>query len=145
MTESQKNIVVFTAAFMVIAGAFTLIYRHDAALERSMIHWGRMEDSLTVRPSAEEQRIALQFSDVTLPGLKKLGLITRFERTSAETVITVSGRIWNDRSPFFKESFLTQVFIYNKVNGFAPDTRVVEEGSSKLLAQILPPNRQLIL
>ncbi len=64
--------------------------------------------------------------------------------TEIETIITVSGTIWKKRSSFFKESLLDQIFIYNKVNGFALNTKIIDDKSSALYAEIIPPDRRVI-
>ncbi len=139
-----KNIVVFSFVLAIMGIAVHFIQQHDEKILKGSMRWGKMNDSLAMQTTKEEQRIALQFSDTTLPQLKKLGLIKSYTRTEIETVITVSGRIWNDRSTFFKESLLNQIFIYNKVNGFALNTKIVDKKTSELYAEITPPNRKTI-
>jgi hypothetical protein len=45
--------------------------------------------------------------------------------------VTVSGRVWNERSEFFKESFLTQLIVYNRVNGFPSRIRIIDERTER--------------
>jgi hypothetical protein len=88
--------------------------------------------------SSNEQRISALFAADTLPGLIRKGLIKKYERTDSGTMVTVAGQIWNERSQFFKQSLLTALFVYNKVNGYTPHTRVVDNTSGLLYAEILP-------
>ncbi len=134
------NIPVYTAAVLLFSGALFLVQRHDEQVMNGSFRWGRLNDTLSQRPSEQEQRIARQFTDTTLPQLRRLGLIKRYHRTEIETVITVTGSVWNERSDFFKESFLTQILVYNRVNGFSSQTRIIDERTERLYAQIVPPD-----
>lgn len=101
-------------------------------------------DSSAFRPTEEEARIARQFSDTTLPQLTSLGLIKHYSRTEIETIITVSGVLWNERSEFFKESLLEQIFIYNQVHGYSVRTKIIDVTTNRLMAEIIPPDRKTI-
>jgi hypothetical protein len=84
----------------------------------------------------DERRIARHFAIDTLPGLMQRGLIKKYERHHTVTLLHVAGKLWSERSRFFKESLLSEVSIYNKVNGYAIETRVVDHCSYQLYAQI---------
>lgn len=71
----------------------------------------------------------------TLPGLIQQGLIKKYKRCELGTLIYVAGTIWKKRSKFFKESLLAEILVYNKVNGYALETRVVDHSSLRLYAQ----------
>ena len=144
ITNTQKNIIAVSCALFLVGMTFYFIHRHDERLLNNPALWGRMNDTLKNSATEEEKRVALQFSDSTLPELKRLGLITRYTRTEIETVITVSGTIWKKRSDFFKESLLEQIFIYNAVNGFAVRTKIIDYKTSELYAEITPPNQRTI-
>jgi hypothetical protein len=87
--------------------------------------------------TGEERRIARHFALDTLPGLMQRGLIVKFERRHNGTLVHVAGRLWKERSKFFKESLISEVSIYNKVNGYAIETRIVDHCSQRLYAQVL--------
>lgn len=137
---------VYTAAVLLIVSAWLLVHRHDEQVMSGSFQWGQRNDSLSQHrtlPSDEERRIAGQFTDSTLPNLQRLGLIKQYHRSEIETVVTVSGRIWNERSDFFKESFLTQIIIFNRVNGFPARIRIIDDRSERLIAQVTPPDRKV--
>ena len=144
-TSTVKDIFLFSfvLALTIIAVHF-IRQRDEKILNNFASRWGTVNNYRTMQATEEEQRIAMQFSDTTLPQLTKLGLIKHYTRTEIETVITVSGRIWNERSTFFVESLLDQIFIYNKVNGFAVHTTIVDDKTSIVYAEITPPNRKTI-
>ncbi|MFA6469583.1 MAG: hypothetical protein WCW35_11850 [Bacteroidota bacterium] len=139
-----KNIVVYFIAAIAVGTAYYFTAQRDHRIMSRAHHWDAMDDSLRNHYTQEEKRIAHQFSDSILPQLKELGLIRSYSRTELETVITVSGTIWRDRSLFFKESLLNQLFVYNKVNGFALNTRIIDNESSVVYAEIIPPDRREI-
>lgn len=125
-------------------GGFILLERSDTAILenrtkyrlRSM-HEGIMSD----QHSADEQRVAKHFAVDTLPGLLQRGLIKKYKRERSGTVVFVAGNLWNERTEYFRQCLLKELFIYNKVNGFEPSTRVVDSRSGKLYAEITPPTR----
>lgn len=145
MSSATKNILVYVFAVAVAGGLFYLYYERDREILESMSRWGRRNEVPVIRETEDEKRIARQFSDSTLPELKRLGLITSYSRTEIETIITVSGRLWKERSAFFKESLLTQILIYNRVNGYAPTTKIYDDRTQQLYAQIVSPDRKEIL
>jgi len=144
MTNTQKNIVAVSFALLFVGTTYYFIHRHDEELLNNPARWGRMVDTLSNHSTDEEKRVALQFSDTTLPQLKRLGLIKSYTRTEIETVITVSGKMWSERSEFFKKSLLEQIFAYNKVNGFALTTRIIDDKTAQLYAEITPPDGRTI-
>jgi hypothetical protein len=83
----------------------------------------------------DERRIARHFAIDTLPGLMQKGLIKKYKRYETVTLLLVTGKIWKERSRFFKESLLTEVLVYNKVHGYALETQVVDHRSQRLYAQ----------
>ncbi len=144
MNNKLKNIAAVSFALAIVSVAYYFIQRHDEKLLNNPALWGTMNDTLANTATDEEKRAALQFSDTTLPQLKRLGLVKSYRRTEIETIITVSGTIWKERSSFFKESLLEQIFIYNKVNGFALNTKIIDDKTSTLYAEITPPDQRLI-
>jgi hypothetical protein len=92
--------------------------------------------------SSDERRIAQHFAIDTLPGLMQRGLIKKIERRQLGTMVFVAGSIWKKRSRFFKESMLTEVIVYNKVNGYALETRIVDHRSQRLYAHALSTERK---
>ena len=142
MNRSAKNILVYLFAAAAVTAAFLVIKQRD---DRIMTGWSRnaySADSTAFRATEEERRIAARFADSTLPEMKRLGLLRTYTRTDIETVITVNGSVWRARSQFFKESFLTQTAVYNRVNGFAAAVKVVDHDTHRLLAEIVPPDRK---
>lgn len=139
-----KDIIAGVVALAVVSTAVYLMVEWDTRVLQNYPPFTADHDTSIFRPTPDEERIAQQFSDTTLPQLTELGLIRRYARTEIETIITVSGRLWEERSPFFKESLLEQIFIYNKVKGFAVQTKIIDDESSVLYAEILPPDRKNI-
>jgi hypothetical protein len=88
--------------------------------------------------SGDECRIARHFTIDTLPGLMQRGLIMKYERHQTGTLLHVAGKLWKKRSRYFKESLLAEVLIYNKVNGYAVETLVVDHSSQRLYAKVSP-------
>jgi hypothetical protein len=140
MKSTTKNIIVFSFVVISLGITIFLIKQRD---NRVVNLWNRNKyttDSIYASP--DERIIAQQFSDTILPALKQKGLIVNVEQTEMHTVITVSGRMWKERSPFFKENFLTHVMIYNKVHGFSEVVTIVDERSGHVYARVIPPGRK---
>lgn len=90
---------------------------------------------------SDEKRMANHFSADTLPGLMQKGLIRSYRRNSWGTRISVFGKVWRCRSEYFKQSLLTEVSVYNRVNDYELSTTVVDSLSGKLFAQISPAGK----
>jgi putative nucleotidyltransferase with HDIG domain len=78
------DISVYVFAALLLGGAIFLVHRHDQQVMNVSFGWGQRYDSLSQHravPSEEERRIAGQFTDTTLPQLRRLGLIKRYHRT----------------------------------------------------------------
>lgn len=142
-TSRRNDIIAVIMAAAVACAVFYAIHRHDQQVMKTMRPFSGQEDSGAFRPTPDEQRVALQFSDTTLPQLTALGLITRCTRTDAETVITVNGRIWKQRSAFFHESLLEQIYIYNTVHRIALRTRIIDDRTDQLYAEITASGRRM--
>jgi hypothetical protein len=91
---------------------------------------------------SDEYRIAQHFDADTLPGLMRCGLIKKYERHRTGTILYVAGKVWKGRSRFFKESLLLEAVIYNKVNGYALETRIVDDCSQQLYAHAVSEDRK---
>lgn len=143
-SSTLKDFLAGIVALAVISAAVYLIVRWDNQVLEGMRQFTMQNDSSAFRPTEDELRIARQFSDSTLPQLRSLGLIKRYSRTAIETIITVSGRMWKERSPFFRESLLEQIHIYNRVNHFAVQTKIIDDETSVLYAEIIAPDRKNI-
>jgi hypothetical protein len=91
--------------------------------------------------SPDEKRIAKHFSVDTLPGLMQKGLIQKYQRNASGTSIAVIGKLWRKRSKFFKTSLLTEVFVFNKVQGYELSTKIIDSLSGKLYAYISPSTK----
>ena len=72
----------------------------------------------------------------------RLGLIKKYERHQSGTILYVAGRIWKERSKFFKESLLLGAVVYNKVNGYALETRIVDCNTQQLYAHAVSADRK---
>ena len=91
---------------------------------------------------SDEHRIAQQFDADTLPGLMRSGLIKKYARHQTGTILFVSGKVWKERSRFFKESLLIASLMYNKVNGYPLETRIVDCCSQRLYAHAISTDRK---
>jgi hypothetical protein len=89
-----------------------------------------------------EHKIAQHFGVDTLPGLMRRGLIKKYERNESGNVLFVAGKLWKERSRFFKESLLSEALVYNKVNGYTLDTRIVDHRSKQLYAHAVSADRK---
>jgi hypothetical protein len=86
----------------------------------------------------DEAGISNLFVEDTLPRLIQYGLVKRYELTQCGTILSVNGKLWKHTSPFFKNCLLTEILVHNKVNGYAAETRIVDNHSKKLFAKISP-------
>ncbi len=144
MSSTFKNIISIVFAVACIAIALHYIKLRDERILNGSINFGTQTAAAITAHSETERRIAQQFADTTLPQLRKLGLITNYTRTEVETIITVSGRIWNKRSQFFKESLLEQLFVYNTVNEIPIKTIIIDDRTAKLYAEISSSQERII-
>ena len=90
----------------------------------------------------DEQRIARHFAIDTLPGLMRMGLIKKYERHESGSLLLVAGKVWKNRSKFFKECFMREMIIYNHVNGYAGGIRVLDSSTHQLYAHVLSENQK---
>ena len=88
--------------------------------------------------SSDEKRIAHHFETDTLPGLIRKGLIKKYSRNESGTRIMVAGRVWKQRSAFFKQCLLKELLVYDKVNRYQPRAQIVDSISGLLYAEISP-------
>ena len=88
-----------------------------------------------------EKRVAQNFLKDTIPGLIRRGLITKYERNESGTRIMVSGRVWKKRSQFFKQSFMTALQVYDRLERLQPHARIVDNTSGALYAEISPDSK----
>ena len=89
----------------------------------------------------DEMRISNLFVEDTLPRLIQYGLVKKYELTQFRTVLFVNGRLWKQRSHFFKNCLLTEILVHNKINGYSPETQIVDNQSKRLFATISPSFR----
>jgi hypothetical protein len=139
-----KDLMAVSIALAIVSIAVYLIMDWDTRVMQKHPPFTADHDTSIFRPTRDEVRIAQQFSDTTLPHLTGLGLVKHYSRTEIETIITVSGSQWKERSPFFKESLLEQIHIYNKVKGYAVQTKIIDDQTSVIYAEIIPPDRKII-
>jgi len=88
--------------------------------------------------SADEKRIAEHFAADTLPGLMRRGLIRKYLRDVSGTSIAVNRNLWKQRSKFFKTSLLTEISVFNKVQGYEISVKIIDDLSGKMYACISP-------
>ena len=131
-----KNLIVFFIAIAIAGAAWYFVYQRDKRITGWFDNHPYAMDSTAMYFTDHEVRVAKKFSDTTLPGLQRRGLITKYDRQDMETVIAVSGRVWKKRSTFFKESFLTQIMIHNRVRSFATAVRIIDHRTGRLYAQV---------
>ncbi len=86
--------------------------------------------------SADEQRISRLFATDTLPGLLQHGLVMKYERDESGTILKVAGSLWKGRSLFFKRSLLTELVVYNRVNGYEPSAQIRDYRTGHIFAAI---------
>ncbi|MGA7161363.1 MAG: hypothetical protein WBZ48_10200 [Bacteroidota bacterium] len=84
----------------------------------------------------DEMRISKLFDEDTLPRLVQYGLVKKYELTQGKTVLFVNGKLWKQRSIFFKHCLLTEILVHNKVSGYSAETQIVDDQSRKLVAKI---------
>ncbi len=141
---SISNRIVYLIAIVAVGITYYVIWQRD---ERIIGHDSRYRstmDTAAMYFRSSEIQTSHMFSDSTLPALQQLGLIVSFEPRQWETLIIVSGPIWRERSDFFKESFLHQMSIHNKIHGRPSAVRIMDTLSGKLLAQITVSDRKEI-
>lgn len=89
------------------------------------------------QPYAQDDvRISNLFVEDTLPRLMHFGLVRKYELTRSRTTLFVDGKMWKQRSPFFKHCLLTEILVHNKLNGYSSETHVVDDQSRRLFAKI---------
>ena len=141
MNTTIKNIFIFSFAGIAFGIIAYLFLQRDKEI---VDLWDRNKyttDSIYTSPA--DRKSAQQFSDTILPALKQKGLVISLEQTEMQTVITVSGTLWKQRSLFFKENFLTRMMIYNRVRGFSIKIVMVVDGENgETYARIIPPGRK---
>jgi len=140
----QSNLFCAAILFAVLSGAFILVDRSDTAIIEKMRKYTlatAQEAAPAFLFSLDEQRIAAHFATDTLPGLMQKGLIKKYTRDTKGSSLHVAGSLWTKRTSYFKHCLLLELFVYNKVNGYEPSTRVMDSESGKLYAEILPPTK----
>ena len=137
-----KNILLLLLVITLALVAFMFIVHRD----RYVIHKYHPQRTMTGNSTVtdEERRIARQFSDSTLPYLQRIGMVTGFTQTDVEVIVRVSGTLWNGRSRFFKDSFLTGLSTYTKVEGYELPIKIIDEQTGKLYAQWYAPETKII-
>jgi hypothetical protein len=141
---SYYTIGIYAFAAAVILLTYYIIWQRDQRIVGHEARYHSTMDTAAMYFSDREIQTANTFSDSTLPALQRLGLIVSFEQREWETLIAVSGPMWRERSEFFKESFLNQLMVHNKVRGRPSAVRIIDTSSGKLLAQVSVPERKEI-
>ena len=91
--------------------------------------------------NTDEMRISNLFVEDTLPRLIQYGLVKKYELTQCRTTLFVNGKMWKQRSNFFKHCLLTEILVHNKMNGYCSETQIVDDKSKTLFAKISPSLR----
>lgn len=142
--SSFINIIVYFVAIAAGGITYCVIWQRDERIAGHEARYHSTMDTAAMYFSDRDIQTANTFSDSTLPALQRLGLIVSFEQREWETLIAVSGPMWRERSEFFKESFLNQLMVHNKVRGRPSAVRIIDRSSGKLLAQVSVPERKEI-
>jgi hypothetical protein len=124
---------------------FIWINQPDLSVQRS----SNYRQSTHIHPAqwtkdvnSDESRIARHFAADTLPGLMQLELVKQYKRHQTGTILFVAGKLWKERSRFFKESLLSEALVYNKVNGYELETRIIDHRSQQLYAKAISADRK---
>ena len=126
-------IITIRMIYVQIDQPYTKFYQKTDSTHLSLSNPSKIMDG----SSNDEKRIAHHFIADTLPGLLRRGLIKKFGQNMFGTQVAVSGKIWKARSPFFKQSFLKALMVYDKVRGVRSRSTVVDSVSGNLYAEIL--------
>lgn len=140
--SSIFSLAVYLLSCVIVAAAFYIILERDRSITQQYSRYRSTMDTAAMYFSNREIQTANLFSDSALPALHRLGLILRYEQRNWETLITVSGPVWKQRSLFFKEQFLNHLSVYNKVRGFPTPARIVDHRTGNLLAQITASDKK---
>ena len=89
----------------------------------------------------DEERISNLFVEDTLPRLIQFGLVKKYELTQFKTLLYVNGNMWKQRSQYFKNCLLTEILIHNQINGYSPETQIVDNQTRTVYARISPSLR----
>jgi hypothetical protein len=139
--KTEKRIPLYAPLVMVYAMALSIVWFVDSpapVVQRQPAAATIAQVLAKPGCTEDERRIARRFSADTLPGLMQKGLVQKFVRNASGTLILVNGTLWRARSKFFKQSLLTEVFTFNKVNECELTTDVVDVKSGKLYARVSP-------
>jgi hypothetical protein len=136
-----RNSIELILCALVFLGIIALINQTDNAIRVRKQPFHILSNSFLPqgRPFInDEARISTLFDEDTLPRLIQFGLVKKYELTQFRTTLFVDGRLWKQRSQFFKSCLLTEILVHNKVNGYAQETQIVDNHSRKLFARITP-------
>jgi len=96
----------------------------------------RNESIMSHASNTDEKRIARHFAIDTLPGLMQAGLIKKYQRNNKGTYLFIKRNLWSTRSQYFKRCLLTEIYTYNKINGYELSTTIMDSVSGKIYAQM---------
>ena len=147
-TVARKQTVTLAVivALVLTAGGW-LLYRYE--INRYDWHGMRLlagaTDSLksSLRDSAwtpEERRQGELFGSDTIPHLMRSGLIAQYREESGRAIVVVNGKLWLDRSEYFKISFLKQAYLSLRMRSESPAIEVRDSASRALVAEALSPS-----
>ncbi|MDD8017566.1 MAG: hypothetical protein PHP42_04275 [Bacteroidota bacterium] len=139
--SSLKSFVVYFSALTIIGVLYYVVYQRDSHIMHHELRYENTMDTAAAYYSGYQLRVAKKFSDTTLPQLQNMGLIIKFERNDFYTVVTVSGKLWKERSPFFKKSFLTELLIYIKVQDYNSRAKIIDSRTGYEYAHVSPPDQ----
>jgi hypothetical protein len=139
------NFIKLIIGLVLVYTVFIWTNQPDSSIQRTTNH----RHSARVLPAqwtkdvnSDESRIARHFAADTLPGLMQLGLVKQYKRHQTGTILFVAGKLWKERSRFFKESLLSEALVYNKVNGYELETRIIDHRSQQLYAKAISADRK---
>ncbi len=137
--DQTRDLIELVLCTLIILGTIDFIYHTDNAILAKRQSFQILSNSFLPQGQPfinDEMRISNLFAEDTLPRLIQYGLVTKYELTQFRTTLFVNGKLWKQRSPFFKDCLLTEILVHNKINGYSPETQIVDNQSRKLFAKI---------
>jgi hypothetical protein len=135
------NLIELILCTLIMIGIIDLINYTDNAILAKRQSFQILSNSFLPRGKPfvnDEMRISNLFVEDTLPRLIQYGFVKKYELTQFRTTLFVNGKLWKQRSRFFKHCLLTEILVHNKFNGYSPETQIVDNQSRRLFAKISP-------
>ncbi len=139
--DQTRDLIELIVCILIILGEIALVNHSDNTILAKREAFQILSNSLLPKGEPfdqDEMRISHLFVEDTLPRLMQYGLIKKYELTQFRTILFVNGPLWKQTSPFFKNCLLREILAHNKINGYAPETQIVDNQSRRLFAKISP-------